>query len=209
MLTRIFLALLLCLFFSNNSSANSPELEWELVTPFKFLTDNKIYSIIRSEYDSLSDYESRESPSLALERKLHKADFDGEKYIRNGWIVSIATGGYEYTCWNFYSAKYETSGKCSDYIHPNSHDVKVWLKNSLYSGDTKCEWHHGNRKTINYCNESIVIRSIPYPEGLDVKVTPLVREPYSGPFFQDSKLRWYPAEKGAGNDGSKAKEFYG
>jgi len=36
-----------------------------------------------------------------------------------------------------------------------------------------------------------------------------VRELYSGPFFQDSKLRWYPAEKGAGNDGSKAKEFYG
>ncbi len=32
---------------------------------------------------------------------------------------------------------------------------------------------------------------------------------YSGPFFQDSKLRWYPAEKGAGNDRSKAKEFYG
>ncbi len=32
---------------------------------------------------------------------------------------------------------------------------------------------------------------------------------YSGPSFQDSKLRWYPAKKGAGNDGSKAKEFYG
>ncbi len=35
------------------------------------------------------------------------------------------------------------------------------------------------------------------------------RKDYSGPFFQDSKLRWYPAEKGAGNDRSKAKEFYG
>jgi hypothetical protein len=34
-------------------------------------------------------------------------------------------------------------------------------------------------------------------------------ENYSGPSFQDSKLRWYPAKKGAGNDGSKAKEFYG
>ena len=34
-------------------------------------------------------------------------------------------------------------------------------------------------------------------------------EEYSGPSFQDSKLRWYPAKKGAGNDGSKAKEFYG
>jgi len=32
---------------------------------------------------------------------------------------------------------------------------------------------------------------------------------YSGPSFQDSKLRWYPAKKGVGNDGSKAKEFYG
>jgi len=36
-----------------------------------------------------------------------------------------------------------------------------------------------------------------------------MKRAYSGPSFQDSKLRWYPAKKGAGNDGSKAKEFYG
>jgi len=43
----------------------------------------------------------------------------------------------------------------------------------------------------------------------DSSIKVLNLEMYSGPFFQDSKLRWYPAEKGAGNDGSKAKEFYG
>jgi hypothetical protein len=42
-----------------------------------------------------------------------------------------------------------------------------------------------------------------------IKTVNEIGQEYSGPSFQDSKLRWYPAKKGAGNDWSKAKEFYG
>ncbi|MGF1718015.1 hypothetical protein L4D08_24440 [Photobacterium chitinilyticum] len=175
MIKKQLFYLLLFLLFSKGSFGGSPDIDWELVRPFKFLTDEKIYSTIKDEYNSLSNSEKLYYPSLAVESKLHQAKFKGKKYVTNGWITSIAISGYSGTCWNVKSARYKTTGNCSNYIHPSSHDITVWLKNNPYSKDMKCEWRYGANKAISHCNKPIVIKNIPYPEGLDINVTPLVK----------------------------------
>lgn len=161
---------------SSNSFGKSADIEWELIQPFKFITDEGIYSTIKNEYNSLTNQEKEVNPALSLQGKLHSATFNGRKYLKNGWTASIAKDNYTATCWNANSATYNSSGKCANFIHPNAHDINVWLKDSPYSDNTKCEWKYGETIVVKQCNERLLVKDVPYPQGINIVVTPVLGE---------------------------------
>lgn len=156
--------------YSSSAFCTDLEIDWEVANPFKFISDKRFYTTARSIYDELGDEERKNNLSVILEKKLQDSTFNGKRYVKSGWTASIAVTGYAGTCWNFNSARYKRTGTCRDYIHPVSHDVKIWLTGSSLENNSKCTWTYSNAKRNKRCNKPLIIKKVPYPSGLLVKV---------------------------------------
>lgn len=144
---------------SSVMAQDTPAIRWELVNPFRFISDQNSVDDLRSVYEGLRP---NERTSYNLERELQrrsekevkerraKARQDGlncddpklpdeqkkrcfEPYL--GWFERLARDNYSKTCWDADAKKFRDSGDCADYIYPKSHKVRVWIENVKPSGD--------------------------------------------------------------------------
>ena len=138
---------------------------WELVRPFRFFTDERLFDDLRNVYNGLDKKDAFE-----LENKLQARANAETRKIRDdakaagkcvdgkmsaadhrlcyapyyGWAAPIAKNNYKGTCWNPDPKKpdYKTDGECSDYIHPKSHRVRAWL-DAAPAG--QAAWYYNDR----------------------------------------------------------------
>jgi len=149
---KVICGLLLLLWTTLSASAQTTQnnLQWELVRPFRFFTDERLFDDLRKVYSGLDKKDAFE-----LENKLQARANAEVQTIRDeakaagkcaednisladhrlcyspyyGWAASIAKNNYDGTCWRRdpKNPDYRKEGECADYIHPKSHRVRAWV----------------------------------------------------------------------------------
>ena len=148
-------------------------LHWELVRPFRFFTDDRLFDDVRNVYNGLDKLDPKLYPKNAfgLENRLQSlANADAQK-IRDdaraagkcvegkmsvedrrlcyspfyGWAAPIARNNFAGTCWHPdpKNPDYKTDGECADYIHPKLHRVRAWVDASANSSPVT--WFYQDR----------------------------------------------------------------
>jgi hypothetical protein len=166
-----FLVVLILLLLTTSSvmAQGEPELQWELVNPFRFISDRESFDKLRRVYDGLSN---DEKTAYALDRKLqalYDADIDRQRedakkgcnekssekdrkecieaakkpYL--GWFADLAANDHQKTCWDSKNHKFRDQGECKDYINPTLHKVRVWISNSHLLGGRVPQWFVDNQ----------------------------------------------------------------
>jgi hypothetical protein len=136
------------------SSAAQATLDWELVNPFRFISNPEANLELRTAYDRIEG----EKTAFALERKLQEMDdvmvdaerANGKKIFYSGWFSRLAEDNYAKTCWNARTLKFRNEGDCKDYVHPTSHKIKIWIENSTAPAGASIEWFLNNEPISNW-----------------------------------------------------------
>lgn len=167
-------------------------LQWELVNPFRFISDQASIDELRRVYNELSEKNAynleralQDSSQKDVEREraakresLHcdnkQKDTERKKCVEKtklphpGWFARLAENDYRNTCWDQKKQKFKDEGACKDYINPKSHRVRVWINNSHLLGDRSPQWFKDDRalseKDYDKC-------SGPYPKGFCIELT--------------------------------------
>ena len=128
-----------------------PQLEWDLVNPFRFITEQSAIDEIKAQFKLLKSKDAyhleRALQALADKRVSERIAVAWNKYpcattkktselkecfeTYSGWFADLAKDDYANTCWDGKRRKYRNNGKCEDYIFPKSHRIRVWLENPL------------------------------------------------------------------------------
>lgn len=138
------------------SASSNGTIQWELVNPFRFISDQNQIDEIKRVYDQLNPAErtaynleqmlqklseeevdkkrlaERQKMGCALKRSESERNkcLDETKIPYEGWFARLAKNNYERTCWNPETRLYGKPGNCDDYIFPKSHLVRVWIVNA-------------------------------------------------------------------------------
>lgn len=160
---RVFIVLVVLLPAASVMAQDNAAIRWELVNPFRFISDQNSMEELRSVYEGLSP---NERTAYNLERELQrrsekeveerraKARQAGlncddpksadekkrcfEPYL--GWFERLARDNYSKTCWDANAKKFRDDGDCANYIYPKSHKVRVWIENPQVLGARVPEW---------------------------------------------------------------------
>ncbi|MBD0369295.1 MAG: hypothetical protein ICV60_00465 [Pyrinomonadaceae bacterium] len=159
---RLFIALVVLLPAASAMAQGEAVIRWELVNPFRFISDRNSMDELRSVYEGLS---LSERTAYGLERKLQKLSeeavdkrrakarerFDcdhtkSEEELKQcfepylGWFETLARDNYSKTCWDAAARKFRNYLDCANYIYPTSHKVRVWIENEQSLGVRVPEW---------------------------------------------------------------------
>lgn len=151
----LFALAVLTVFTGPGYGQDSPAIQWELVNPFRFISNAAYMDQIRDVYDSLA---VKNGPNL--ERALQDAA-DKETDARragavncakptpkerekcfapySGWFARLAVNNYSATCWDADKQQFRKIGVCRGYVSPASHRVRVWITNQHAAGQV-AEW---------------------------------------------------------------------
>jgi hypothetical protein len=150
--------LILALLPATALAQESPSLQWELVNPFRFISDQKTIDELKGVYRALP---ATDKSALALERALQaradevvqhqraaakNCDHPSKEQRRQclapytGWFAGLAENDYEKTCWDSKHYVFRNKGACANYIYPKFHRVRVWLNNVESFGNSLPRW---------------------------------------------------------------------
>jgi hypothetical protein len=156
------LAALVVLLLSTAPAAaqDAPKIQWELVNPFRFISDRDSVDELRRVYDGLpqqeqtafgleralqqlsekevSDFRAAERERLKCDAKPSEKErnrcIEGTKKPYLGWFARLAADNYRKTCWDAERQQFRDEGGCKDYVSPKTHRVRVWLTDTQTSG---------------------------------------------------------------------------
>jgi hypothetical protein len=170
---RFLVVLILLLLLTPSVMAQDKlELQWELVNPFRFISDRESFDQLRKVYDGLDN-----KTAYALDRKLqaiYDAEIDRQRedakkgcnekpsekdrkecieaakkpYL--GWFADLAANNHQKTCWDSKNHKFRDEGECKDYINPEKHKVRVWINNSQPLVGSERQWFVDNQPLAKF-----------------------------------------------------------
>ena len=149
----------------------SPALDWELVNPFRFIRHQDSIDELRKVYQSLPiknalslerKLQEMDEAKVSANREKLKACNQIEsgqektqclanlnpnklKLSYLGWFSDLADNNYEKTCWDAQKLQFRNEAGCENYLDPQSHKVRVWVKNPPSSDFSQIQWFKGNR----------------------------------------------------------------
>jgi hypothetical protein len=190
MKSAVFALAFLTIFTAAGYGQNSPSVQWELVNPFRFISNPAYMDQIRDAYEN-SD---KTAPGLELTLQ-RRADIDVEERRRKarqatdcnntkkradlkecfapyvGWFARLAENNYSSTCWDAKARKFRKDGPCEDYIDPKSHRVRIWTSNAPPEARVS-QWLKDNAPFSNfapcgprYKKDNCIEFDLPYLDG--------------------------------------------
>lgn len=150
-----------------------PNLEWELVNPFRFIRHQKTMDELRRVYDGLPDktaakleraLQDKDENEVSNNRRVESAKCQNkenaearnkciekaERIPFRGWFAKLADEDYLKTCWNPRGRTYRSDGEltsqegCKDYVNPIEHKVRVWLEGANPAFVESVKWLKDN-----------------------------------------------------------------
>ena len=169
---RLLLLILMVLVSAAHAAAQGAALDWEIVNPFRFISDPAAFDDLRRVYAGLSEKTAanleRELQTLSerdVKRKRDDAERECEreptgsrrrrcleraKIPYSGWFAGLAANNHALTCWDSGRRWFRNDGACANYVRPKTHRVRVWAVNPQSVGGGAPRWLAGGTTPVNF-----------------------------------------------------------
>lgn len=166
------------------SVAAQATLKWEVVNSFRFVNNQDSINELRRVYKELGNTPSAERLEKNLQNE-HEAKvlkyreecrakstenertqcFRQPEAHYAGWFSTLAENNYAKTCWDAEKLEF-SKDRCSDYVHPKTHAVKIWINNLTLPPGARIEWVFNDQPIADpdWCdeNKTCIVYPVPY-----------------------------------------------